>query len=60
MCGTIIVLTVRRAYDSRKGKIRDNRKEGPIMKGLLQGISGILRRSGYDVTPGAINNSELA
>ena len=27
MCGTILVLTVRRPYDSRTGKIRDNKKE---------------------------------
>ena len=27
MCGTIIVLTIRRVYDSRTGKIKDNRKE---------------------------------
>ena len=27
MCGKVIVLTVRRDYDSREGKIRDNKKE---------------------------------
>ena len=27
MCGTIIVLTIRREYDSRTGKIKDNIKE---------------------------------
>ena len=27
MCGKIIVLTVRREYDSRTGKIRNNKKE---------------------------------
>ena len=27
MCGKIIVLTVRRNYDSRTGKIRDNKKK---------------------------------
>ena len=28
MCGKIIVLTVRREYDSRTGKSRDNKKKG--------------------------------
>ena len=28
MCGKIIVLTVRREYDSSTGKIRDNKKKG--------------------------------
>ena len=27
MCGKVIVLTIRRDYDSRAGKIRDNKKE---------------------------------
>ena len=27
-CGKIIVLKVRRQYDSRRGKIRDNKKKG--------------------------------
>ena len=30
MCGKIIVLTVRREYDSRTGKIRDNKKEAVL------------------------------
>ena len=27
MCGKVIVLTIRREYDSKRGKIRDNKKE---------------------------------
>ena len=27
MCGKVIVLTIRREYDSKRGKIRDNKKK---------------------------------
>ena len=49
MCGTIIVLTVRRAYDSRKGKIRDNRKEGD--GGNVDGDSEVDRGGIRDFNP---------
>jgi len=47
MCGTIIVLTVRRAYDSRTGKIRDNKKEarGGNVDGDIEVDRGRIRNS---------------
>jgi hypothetical protein len=47
MCGTIIVLTVRRKYDSRTGKIRDNKKEarGRDMDGDIEVDRGRVRDS---------------
>ena len=38
---------------------KDNRKQGSVMKGLVQGIAGVLRGNGYDVSPGTVNKSEL-
>ena len=62
MCGKIIVLTVRREYDSSTGKIRDNKKKGRggNVDGDIEGdAGGVLSNGTQDYNPALVRQRGL-